>query len=567
MLNTQIPSGLQALMQAAQILQQQASPSAPGPQGQQPTVAKQVEQAAAQQAMPDMQAVGQQAGIAGQMMAQRQQQQQQMAQNPQAVAQMAAQMLRQGVGSLPSNMQFKEGGIIGYAGPEGSDVRVQPIPDRELAPLDESLAAKAQREMAEMDSGQRVSFSRDVETFLSPELNQRAAKEAAFAEKERQRALETSRGIAQQYPQRPPRPPSYTPYAAVLESEFQRGAEAGPSPRAEPQVAPPEAPPKPAPAETRPETPSVPSAPSGIAAVAPRTRQTYAEILAGTPEDIEARGDLAAKEAINRRMLAARAAQADLAGEGIAALGRSEAERRRLLEQQRSRDSFNSFMALAKSLQTRGDEYMAYKAGMQARDESDRLAKLSNEEAVLKLKQAQQARQMGDLELEKKFLDEYAAGRRQIQQDRMAQAKAVAEYESRLVPAEIQAQTAFLNRQQELKLKIDELKAKAAERRDLKLRDQMSINGQRVSKAYADLEKSIKENFPTYGLVKNTAPDKLSANDRTIISQVNAMRDRVEKQIIAPLEALINEAAKELDIKMPEVPQVSGVDWSSLPKK
>ena len=95
----------------------------------------------------------------------------------------------------------------------------------------------------------------------------------------------------------------------------------------------------------------------------------------------------------------------------------------------------------------------------------------------------------------------------------------------------------------------------------------MSINGQRVSKAYADLEKSIKENFPTYGLVKNTAPDKLSANDRTIISQVNAMRDRVEKQIIAPLEALINEAAKELDIKMPEVPQVSGVDWSSLPKK
>ena len=44
------------------------------------------------------------------------------------------------------------------------------------------------------------------------------------------------------------------------------------------------------------------------------------------------------------------------------------------------------------------------------------------------------------------------------------------------------------------------------------------------------------------------------------------MRDRVEKQIIAPLEALINEAAKELEIKMPEVPQVSGVDFSKLPK-
>jgi hypothetical protein len=316
--------------------------------------------------------------------------------------------------------------------------------------------------------------------------------------------------------------------------------------------------------EARPETPSLPS---GIAAGAPRTRQTYAEIVAGIPEDIEARGDLAAKEAINRRMLAVRAAQADLAGEGIAALGRSEAERRRLLEQQRSRDSFNSFMALAKSLQTRGDEYMAYKAGMQARDESDRLAKLSNEEAVLKLKQAQQARQMGDLELEKKFLDEYAAGRRQIQQDRIAQAKIIAEYESRIVPAEIQAQTAFLNRQQELKLKIDELKAKAADRRDLKLRDQMSINGQRVSKAYADLEEAIAKQFPLYSAIKNTSPDKLTDQNRAIISQVNGMRDRVEKQIIAPLEALINEAAKELEIKMPEVPKVSGVEWSSLPKK
>jgi len=601
MLNTQIPSGLQALMQAAQILQQQASPSAPGPQGQQPTVAKQVEQAAAQQAMPDMQAVGQQAGIAGQMMAQRQQQQQQMAQNPQAVAQMAAQMLRQGVGSLPSNMQFKEGGIIGYAGPEGSDVRVQPIPDRELAEMEDEDARERRRR----------SMFRELEPELLPVIERGEPREPrrpppvdaagqrmdtalgrAYRREIAQAPQERPAGLAQIVEEQRPIPSaiqrlretvppalqrlreagSFERYAegargpkqdlaAVLESEFQRGAEAGAEPRPAPGAPPKQEAPA---AEARPETSP---APSGIAAVAPRTRQTYAEILAGTPEDIEARGDLAAKEAINRRMLAARAAQADLAGEGIAALGRSEAERRRLLEQQRSRDSFNSFMALAKSLQTRGDEYMAYKAGMQARDESDRLAKLSNEEAVLKLKQAQQARQMGDLELEKKFLDEYAAGRRQIQQDRMAQAKAVAEYESRLVPAEIQAQTAFLNRQQELKLKIDELKAKAAERRDLKLRDQMSINGQRVSKAYADLEKSIKENFPTYGLVKNTAPDKLSANDRTIISQVNAMRDRVEKQIIAPLEALINEAAKELDIKMPEVPQVSGVDWSSLPKK
>jgi hypothetical protein len=577
MLNTQIPSGLQALMQAAQILQQQASPSAPGPQGQQPTVAKQVEQAAAQQAMPDMQTVGQQAGIAGQMMAQRQQQQQQMAQDPQAVAQMAAQMLQRGIGGLPANMQFREGGIIGYAGPEGSDVRLQPIPDRDPAQFDDNLSAKAQREIAEMEAGQRVNLSRDVEVFMS---QQRRDGNAEYAERERQRMLQESRTMAQPYVAKPDLPAQYTPYpvrgpmrattsapgiAAVLESEFQRGAEAGAEPRPAPEAPPKQEAPAARP-QARPE-PAPVAAPSGIAAAAPRTRPTFQDISQSVPEDEEAKKYLADREAINRRMLETRRRQADLAQEGIAAIGKTETERKRLLELQRSEDALNSFIRLGQALRTGGDQYMAYSAGMKARDEADRVATLAGQEAVLKLKQAQQAREMGDLEMEKKFLDEAASYKKQVDDARRLKVKDIADFEKSIIPAEIQSATAAANRAQELKLKVDELKAKAAERRDLKLRDQISINGQRVSKAYADLEKSIKENFPTYGLVKNTAPDKLSANDRTIISQVNAMRDRVEKQIIAPLEALINEAAKELDIKMPEVPKVSGVDWSSLPKK
>jgi hypothetical protein len=600
MLNTQIPSGLQALMQAAQILQQQASPSAPGPQGQQPTVAKQVEQAAAQQAMPDMQTVGQQAGIAGQMMAQRQQQQQQMAQNPQAVAQMAAQMLRQGVGSLPSNMQFREGGIIGYAGPEGSDVRVQPIPDRELAEMeDEDARERRRRSMfRELEpellpviergepreprrpppvdaAGQRMdtALGRAYRREIAQAPQERPAGLAQIVEEQRpipsaiQRLRETvppalqrlrEAGSFERYAEgaRGPR----QDLAAVLESEFQRGAEAGAEPRPAPGAPPKQEAPA---AEARPETPPVPS---GIAAVAPRARQTFQGILQSVPEDEEAKKYLADREAINRRMLETRRRQADLAQEGIAAIGKSEAERKRLLELQRSEDSLNSLIRLGQALRTGGDQYMAYSAGIKARDEADRVATLASQEAVLKLKQAQQAREMGDLEMEKKFLDEAAAYKKQVDDARMSKAKAIADFEKSIIPAEIQAETAAANRAQELKLKVDELKAKAAERRDLKLRDQISINGQRVSKAYADLEKSIKENFPTYGLIKNTAPDKLSANDRTIISQVNAMRDRVEKQIIAPLEALINEAAKELDIKMPEVPKVSGVDFSKLPK-
>jgi len=118
-----IPTGLQALMQASAVLQNTAAPTAPGPQGQQPTVANRVMQQGMAQA-------GKQAGIANAMMMQKAQQQQRMAQDPQAVAQMAAQMLKQGVGGLPVNMQFKDGGIIGFddGGTVRAGVRKTPSP-------------------------------------------------------------------------------------------------------------------------------------------------------------------------------------------------------------------------------------------------------------------------------------------------------------------------------------------------------------------------------------------------------------------------------------------------------
>jgi hypothetical protein len=563
MLNTQIPSGLQALMQAAQILQQQASPSAPGPQGQQPTVAKQVEQAAAQQAMPDMQSVGQQAGIAGQMMAQRQQQQQQMAQDPQAVAQMAAQMLQRGIGGLPANMQFREGGIIGYAGPEGSDVRLQPIPDREPAEFDDSLSAKAQREIAEMEAGQRVNLSRDVEVFMS---QQRRDGNAEYAERERQRMLQESRTMAQPYVAKPDLPAQYTPYpvrgpmrattsapgiAAVLESEFQRGAEAGPEPRPAPRAEPraelrPEARPEPGP-----ETLAVPS---GIAAVAPRTRPTFQDIAKSVPEDEEAKKYLADREAINRRMLETRRRQADLAQEGIAAIGKTETERKRLLELQRSEDALNSFIRLGQALRTGGDQYMAYSAGMKARDEADRVATLAGQEAVLKLKQAQQAREMGDLEMEKKFLDEAASYKKQVDDARRLKAKDIADFEKSIIPAEIQSATAAANRAQELQLKMADLKQRAEDAKDVKLANQVRLASEGLASAQRKIAQTLKDEFPNYAQIVSLQgiSGKLDDNQRKVITDYETRKRELEASSIAPIEALITKLAKQSGLELPE---------------
>lgn len=561
MLNTQIPSGLQALMQAAQILQQQASPSAPGPQGQQPTVAKQVEQAAAQQAMPDMQSVGQQAGIAGQMMAQRQQQQQQMAQDPQAVAQMAAQMLQRGIGGLPANMQFREGGIIGYAGPEGSDVRLRPIPDREPAQFDDSLSAKAQREIAEMEAGQRVNLSRDVEVFMS---QQRRDGNAEYAERERQRMLQESRTMAQPYVAKPDLPAQYTPYpvrgpmrattstpgiAAVLESEFQRGAEAGPEPRPAPRAEP-RAEPRP---EARPE-PAPVAAPSGIAAAAPRERPTFQGILNAIPEDKAAAEEAGKREAINARLLEMRRKQPDLAAEGIAAIGRSEAERKRLLDLQRSEDSLNSFIRLGQALRTGGDQYMAYSAGMKARDEADRVATLAGQEAVLKLKQAQQARELGDVEMEKKFLDEAAGFRKEAQKARIEQAKAEATLAGTTYQTDVQASTAAANRAQELQLKMADLKQRAEDAKDVKLANQVRLASEGLASAQRKIAQTLKDEFPNYAQIVSLQgiSGKLDDNQRKVITDYEKRKRELETSSIAPIEALITKLAKQSGLELPE---------------
>jgi hypothetical protein len=355
------------------------------------------------------------------------------------------------------------------------------------------------------------------------------------------------------YPERGPmRATTSTPgLAAVLESEFQRGAEAGPSPRAEPQVAPPEAPPKPASAETRPETPS---APSGIAAVAPRTRKTFEDIYRGVPEDAEAKAAIQQREEINRRTLEARRRQADLAQEGIAAIGRSEAERKRLLELERSRDAFNSFIKLTQALPSGGDQYINYKNSMKARDDADRVATLASQEAVLKLKQAQQAREMGDLEMEKKFLDEHLAFKRQVEEARMAKAKAIATFEQNIIPAEIQADTAAANRAQDLQLKMADLKQKAEDAKDVKLANQVRLASEGLASAQRKIAQTLKDEFPNYAQIVSLQgiSGKLDDSQRKVITDYETRKRELETSSIAPIEALITKLAKQSGLELPE---------------
>jgi hypothetical protein len=135
-----------------------------------------------------MQQAGQQAGIAGQIQAQQLAEQQQKARDPQAVAQMAAQMVQgQGIAGLPAqNMQFREGGVVGFdrGGPAPMGI---PMP---TAPEFEGAMAQAEKYApqvaAQQEELRQIAKDRQAAIDSAPNLTQEgiAAIQQAAAERE-----------------------------------------------------------------------------------------------------------------------------------------------------------------------------------------------------------------------------------------------------------------------------------------------------------------------------------------------------------------------------------------------
>lgn len=334
----QIPMGLQALLKASAVLQQTATPTAPGPQGEQPTVASQIAQQA-QQAIPAMPQIQQQAGIGNQLRMQQMAQKQQAAQNPEAIAQMAVNMMRQGAGSLPVNMQFKSGGIIGFQ--EGGE--------------------------AEDPREKRERFAREFRERVS-------------------RGVERLKSIGQ-----PETPVKYVEPIPVREIPSETGAQLGAEPVQVKREAPePEVQPKPAEDFT-----------SGIMALqsqaAPRPVEPKLSDIQAQAREMSP--DFKSREKALRELAAEREAamgqMPSLSQEGIAALQEARQRRKDLLEQERKYDTFRRIGALGQSFYTRGPEYQLATQAIAKREEADIAADLAHQQAVLKLKEAEQNRQLG----------------------------------------------------------------------------------------------------------------------------------------------------------------------------
>lgn len=590
-MNMQIPSGLQALMQASQILQQEAAQTAPGPQGPQPTVASQVQQAASQ--VPNVQQVGQQAGIAGQLMAQRQQQ----AQNPQAVAQMAAQMLRQqGVASLPANMQFRDGGIIGYAGPEGSVV-VGPVADRRLAKMG-GRATSEEVDLMTVDEFREYERTGEIPDRVRYQLFLKRQEQVPVSPEEFS-PPRVSEGLPQVLQQSAAQqraqlggPATAAQIERMNPEEFRSYEESGrlPARRASQPDVTPEAFTQIQPADELarlPQTPERPSPPTraGIAqalpALAPVQAQTPQVPAYPTPqEDPELAKMRREIGAAGERLLAARRGQADLESEGIASLRKSEEERKRLLESKRSRDSFNSFIALVRDLRLRNNEYGAYMASVEARDEADRLASLANDQAILKLKQAKQAREMGDIELERQLKGDayklYADSRKRLDDV----AKDQAQIAANLFSTQSSAANSMADRVNAVNIELARMGQQAEARKDAQevrrleqLRARLQALNNQLPRATDQIASALKKDPKFKGIedIQSMASKglELNADQKKLIQEFSRAKQDLENRILPPLEAQIQAISKELGIDVPQVPTTStgAIDFLNLPRK
>lgn len=601
-MNTQIPSGLQALMQASQILQQEAAQTAPGPQGQQPTVASQVQQAASQQMpqqMPNVQQVGQQAGIAAQLMAQRQQQ----AQDPRAVAQMAAQMLQQqGVASLPTNMQFREGGIIGYAGPQGSVV-ANPIADRKLAPMGGRASSEAV-DLMTVDEFREYEQTGIVPDRVKYQLYLQSKEQAVVSPEEfipPKPATGLSQIIDERIEQAKPRlggPARASQVDKMTPDQFREYEETGVIPDDSAPVVPPTAPsqitsaamdaadasiggikPTPTPAKT-PPAPSQANAGIVQALTPVRADRPATPTYPRIPEDPEEKRLREEYASSGAKLLAAKKAQADLEAEGIAALRSSEAERKRLLESKRSRDSFNSFMALVRDLRLRNNEYGAYMASIDAREEADRLAGLANEQAVIKLKEAQQAKALGNVALERELKKEaystYVEGRKRAEDA----AKNEATFAAQIFSTESSAANSMADRANQVNIELARMTQQAQARKDAQeirraedLRTRLTALTSQLARSGDQIASELKkdERFKSIESLRDMAAKNMPLNDaqKKLIQEFSDEKRRLEQRVLPTINAQLDAVMKELGIVVPQVSTTAtgAIDFSALPGK
>lgn len=418
MQTSQVPPALEALMQMG------ARPTAPGPRGQQvPTVAANI----ATQATPPSGIQAVMPGVQQQAMKMAQEQQPVMMgelppQLQQAVQQSrmpGTQMASGGVAQLPApNMKFANGGVVGYNGQDGSivDPELEALRERikrqfasQASPLN-ILGPKADQErqraqdiirmLPRLDKTQmrnilgQTSRVADPNTWqeLGPGESNIAAPDVARSATPPMAASPERQSPAQNFNS----PTAFNitqPNNPQLLSQLIRAAQQATGVERQDLLN--------KIAELQSAQASNPAA-TPVAAVNLPARPVLdrpSVAAAGTQYPQQTAERLKRMQDIERQRVELQKSMPDLNAEGIAALEAANRARQEMLTKQRGDDKFNRRMALYKEMG--GKDTSAWDrevANQQARDQNANYADLLHKQAVLKLREAQQAKQLGQFD-------------------------------------------------------------------------------------------------------------------------------------------------------------------------
>lgn len=530
-----VPEGLRALISAAEKLKQVSQPVVQTPIGPKQTVSAQVGQgleSLAEQQMPDINDVGDQANIAGQIMQQRLMQQQKMAQDPQAIAGMAAQMLQRnpaqvGIAQQAPQTQFKEGGIIGFDGTGPSQLvqDVMSLPEKyaewyarnreEDKRKAEEEAVRAARRSAITEAQSGASFGNYL--FGTPDRER-----AALAE------LKQLLGSnSQQPPAESPQPATATSGTVKLPAA-QPNVPQAPTQGAAmpPQQMPPQMPPQ-----------ATPQSPQGIAQLAPSVKlppmpekPTIEQIVqmqrALAPRD-EYDAGVERLRKIETEREAFKKSLPDLTAEGIAAVEKSRAERLAIRSKQEGQDSYGRVYSFFRDLYTRGTSYNENERSILARDEANRQAELTESQLILKMKQAKQADQLGDFDRKATLEGEIAKLQDKFQGHRAQAAASAASIATHGYSGDVSLFNQLAQIASQERLKNAEIGMRKAELETNKTGQQLIAAQGRVDSAIKQLETIKEKNKAVLGM---GAPDK-DGKPKKLDPTMQAMYDNTIQEI------------------------------------
>ena len=193
----------------------------------------------------------------------------------------------------------------------------------------------------------------------------------------------------------------------------------------------------------------------------------------------------------------------NLEREGIAALEEAKAARKALLQKRREDDSYDTLRAFFRGLYTRGNDFDVARMGIKARDEQDALADLNHANSILKLRQAEQARQLGKFDRQE-ALEKDALNQMDKYSDNVAKSMQVTgTLLANVYNTDAQVVSQTLNRQAQQLIELAKLKQQYEQQNDTRQVQRITALQNQLTNALKSVNSKVDEKYKTLLMIVN----------------------------------------------------------------